>query len=646
MSMYLCALRAVNPSASLSLRSGSGTAPLGAASSGATAAIEHTARFVPLQEGLWEATLSSGECFVLERTSADAFGVPEHSLWSLRVRRDTLSAATPWPFLELKVAELPLHPRTEAAVAGGWQCWSESPLLGPSDTLRNETFPEREVFGDSHLFRSRERPGEVHAWSFSTTQVAGGTRNGLFAAVDEDLFFARFEFDLKLGRWSVALDTAGAALENIRTPQDRGSADVSLAAWLAPQETNAHFAPLHTLTAAWMRLVREKSRTPRSLPESAQALRRVPLRGYTSWYMHYNSITESILKQNVEAFAHTVRSCDAHAKVFQVDDGYQAHIGDWLTPSAGFPGGVAQVASWAREKGLEAGIWCAPFIATEHSTLFKEHPEWLLRDTQGELVLCGNHPLWGGRFFALDTENPEFLAHLEKVLATFFQEWDFRFLKADFLYATARIPAGGLTRAQRSARAHEFLYATCVKLGAKLLSCGAPLASAYLRCDYSRIGADVGETWENTEFGSAPSREKVSTRGTLVNTLTRAALSGVAFGNDPDVCILREESQHLTQAERALLAEINFTLGDLVFTSDNTANWDPWARERFASLAHRADKAKSQGCKVAAVRLTESGLLEVEFTTPPQNPLPSHTLVVNLTDAPCDDVAPHSFRWQ
>jgi alpha-galactosidase len=640
MSFYLCALSAKAPFPNAATEHGD--------TPRSRETEEHVARFVRSSSSshIWEASLPTGERFFLQRDSAASRGAPGHDIWTLRALRQSLVSGRPWAFQELKISELPLHPGTEAVAAGGWQCWSESPLVGRGDVLRAEAFPERAVFGDDALFRYPERRGEPHAWSFSTSQVEGGTRNGLFGAFDEDLFFTRFEFNLPLARYAVAFDTAGAAVETLRTLHDRGTNDITLGAWLAPCQECADFAPLHCLTAAWMALVRAHSRTPRALAESEQAARRVPLRGYTSWYLHYNAITEDVLRQNVDAFSTVVTPQDAHAKVFQVDDGYQARIGDWLTPAPGFPGGVAKVAAWAREKGLEPGIWCAPFIATENSRAFAEHPEWVLRDAEGQPVLCGNHPLWGGRFFALDTENPKFLAHLEKVFETFFKEWGFRFLKADFLYATARVPAGGLTRAQRSARAHEFLYAACLKHGAKLLSCGAPLASAYLRCDYSRIGADVGETWENSEFGTAPSREKVSTRGTLVNTLTRSALSGIAFGNDPDVCILRENAQKMSRSERELLAEINFTLGDLVFTSDDVSTWSPWAAELFARLAKRADAKKAQGCKVASVRLDPHGLYAVEFDSHTSESLPSSLLLVNLDDAPRGGVLPHGFLWQ
>jgi alpha-galactosidase len=580
------------------------------------------ARLIAEADHAWTACIDDIP-FLLTRESAARHGASGHDVWTLKLRRTELRSGTFWKWDELRLAELPLHPNLETALANGWQCWSESPILGAAEVLRREAFPERACFGDDPLFPYPERPGQPHAWSFSYGQVAarnGGRGVGLFAALDEDLFFTRFEFDLPSRRLAIALDTEGAAFENIRTPRDRGSPYLTLGAWLVPSPACAAFGSLSRLAQAWMRLVREHERVPRSVSEEERGPLRVPVRGYTSWYLHYNAIDERTLGANLAAFAQRVLPNDPMARIFQIDDGWQEGIGDWLATSAGFPRGMAPLAAAAREAGFEPGLWCAPFIATEHSRLAREHPDWLLRDDAGTLVLCGDHPLWGGRFYALDSEHPDVRAYLEQTLSIILGRWGFQFLKADFLYAAARIPAGGFTRAQRSARAHEFLSASCHAHGARFLSCGAPLASTYMRCDYARIGADVGETWENDEFGARPSREKVSTRGTLVNTITRSFLAGRAFGVDPDVVILREERQRMARTERLLLAEVNRALGTLVFTSDDVSTWEPWQLEAFTST--RADAPPP----IASVR-SENGLLVVEFED-------GSRMVVNLDDAP------------
>jgi hypothetical protein len=586
-----------------------------------------------------------GLSFTVVQESAARLGFPGAELFTLRLVRHEIPQGSPWNLVELKISEMALHPQTLAVHAGGYQCWSESPMVPKTGILRNEKFPDRKMFGDAPFYTSPERPGQAHSWSYSYSEISGQpahSGNGFFAALDEELFQARFEFDIPASRFAIAFDTEGASYQYIRTPLDRGTPNLTLSAWIAPHPATVTFPALSESFATLARIYRKYERSPHPMPEKEQAPRRAPIRGYTSWYLHYNAISEEILMRNLEQVAQHNKihgDVEGNMKVFQVDDGYQARIGDWLTPSSGFPNGVGVIAKAAKERNLEPGIWCAPFIATENSRLFSKHPEWLLRDNEGNLVLCGVHPLWGGRFYALDSENPQYLAHLEKILDMYFKTWEFSFLKADFLYATGRVARAGLTRAQRAARAHAWLYKKCAERGAKLLSCGATLSSAALRCDYSRIGPDVAETWENTEQGTHPSREKVSTRASLVNALTRAALSQSFFGIDPDVFLLRDERIGLTRSERDLVADVNFSVGDLVFTSDEIGTWSPWQLHSHTAKAKRFPKRSS----VVSVRCSgKEDFLEVHFAD-------CSTYVLNLGEIAVSWkgiwVGAHSGHW-
>jgi hypothetical protein len=515
-------------------------------------------------------------CFTLHKKPGDTFGFPGSEYWTLEFLDPNLKEGDFFPYSWIRIAEIPLHAHTNAALANGFQCWTESPLLGEKDILRKEAFSDRTMFGDDEIYNYAERIGVFHSWSFSYSCLENNTKNNpFFATCDEDLFHSVFEFDLAAKRFHIALETQGVQIENLQR-RNPSTGALILGSWIVPTERAEHFIPLCEASKNWRTLIQKEERIPRKVNLSEQLSRMDRVKGYTSWYYHYNAITEQILKDNALALKD-----EKGFVVFQVDDGYQKQIGDWLTPSKGFPSGVSVIATFAKEKGFTPGIWCAPFIVTENSELYQKHPDWVLRDEAGQPVLCGIHPLWGGRFFALDSEISAVQSYVEQVLRTYFVEWGFCFLKADFLYATARIPSGGLSRATRAARAHQFLYDICYKYGAKFLSCGATLPSAYGRCDYARIGPDVGESWENDVYFAAPSREKVSTRATLTNSITRSLLNGVMFGNDPDVIILRDERCQLTRDERSLLAKVNSLFGSLVFCSDDFSKIGNWQKEEW-----------------------------------------------------------------
>jgi alpha-galactosidase len=530
-----------------------------------------------------------------------------------------------------------MHATAESALANGYQCWSESPVLGRKDVLDPETFPEREVFGDSGIYRYAQMAGHFHSWSMTYTSLEGTAHNAFYGALDEDLFQSVFEVNLEDRTLDIALECEGADFSRIRSPRDNQQDDKLLGAWLLAEPSNFFLPEISTVSKLWMKLIRHYERIPRGETQEEFLGHMSPLRGYTSWYHRYNNISEQTLRDDLSGL-----DTQKGYGVFQVDDGYQANVGDWLKSSSGFPYGLSGLFAEAKNKGLERGIWCAPFIALEHSNIVKMHPEWVLKDRSGQPVVCGNHPLWGGLFFALDTENAEFRAHLSEVLKTYFKDWGCSFLKADFLYASARIPSGTLTRAQRAARAHQFLYDECRRHGAKLLSCGATLSSAYGRCHYSRIGPDVGETWENNEMGAATSREKVSTRATLVNTITRSLLDGVCFGNDPDVVILRDDSQQMTRDQRHLLSTLNAHLGRLVFCSDPVGQFSDWQNTEWSTIGSNMNARQKHSLSAICGRPAQGGTLyQVVFRGGDHNS--GLQLRVNLTSAAVEGIPPQSF---
>lgn len=48
--------------------------------------------------------------------------------------------------------------------------------------------------------------------------------------------------------------------------------------------------------------------------------------GYTTWYNYYTSVTEEIVKRDLES----ISKLDSKIDIFQVDDGYERTVGDWL----------------------------------------------------------------------------------------------------------------------------------------------------------------------------------------------------------------------------------------------------------------------------------------------------------------------------
>ncbi len=455
----------------------------------------------------------------------------------------------------LRLTGLTLPEGTVAALANGLNGWSYSPMLDKRSVLKREDNPKQEPFGDHDFYAYAEQPGVFHAWSYTVAQVlADGGKpwgNHFWGSLSEDRFNALYEMNLHLGTIELGLDVGGVEL---------GVGDI--AAWYVPGEEAQ--ANLGQVMARYSEILREKLCVTASKKVSE------PVLGYTSWYYRYRDISSEWLKKNLQALP-------SEWSVFQVDDGYQTVVGDWQDFTAGFADGLKPLFKQVVDAGKKPGIWCAPFIVHETSNLYRAHPEWLLRDEAGESVLCGDFPHWGGKFFALDTELSSVKSHISDMVNVF-KEWGARFIKADFLYASGKVHAGGLPRAARASRAHKFLYDECQAQGITLLSCGATSASAYLNCDFARIGPDVLPSWEDPHTGHFASREKCSTRASIVNAITRFPLNICMHGNDPDVYMVRDDENRLTSEQRALLMRVNHIFGQLVFCSDYWEEVSPEAK--------------------------------------------------------------------
>lgn len=321
-----------------------------------------------------------------------------------------------------------------------------------------------------------------------------------------------------------------------------------------------------------------------------------PMTGYTSWYNHYQNISEQIIMENLEH----VHEMGQNYDVFQIDDGYQTYVGDWLEVNRDkFPEGLEPVVDRIHTYGMKAGLWLSPFVCEKNSRCYQEHGDWLVRDGNG-------HPVCGGSnwstFYALNTELPQVREYLKEVFHQVLDVWGFDLVKLDFLYGACMQPTPYKTRGQLMCEAMDFLREL---VGDKLiLGCGVPLGPAFGKVDYCRIGPDVGLDWDGSPKEKLLHRERVSTKNTIGNTIYRRQLNGRAFWNDPDVYLLRDDNIKLSAKQKALLAQVNGLFGGLLFTSDDVGNYDAEKQKLQKSLEelHEAPRSVERKGRYTIVR--------------------------------------------
>jgi alpha-galactosidase len=292
-------------------------------------------------------------------------------------------------------------------------------------------------------------------------------------------------------------------------------------------------------------------------------------RGWCSWYHYFHAITEDALRTNLRALK-AMRS-EYPIELVQLDDGYQAALGDWDRTNAKFPSGLARIACEIRDAGFTAGIWTAPFLAARDSQIMREHPDWFIRHENGEPLRAGYNSNWTAdedKFaYALDPGNPEFAAHLERLFKRIVEEFGYDYLKLDFLYAAA---AEGIRHNPDLTRAETLRWGLdAIRRGAGeqtfILGCGCPLGPAVGVVDGMRIGPDVAPYWG----GGAGETGAPGTALAIDAILARSFMHRRLWLNDPDCLMLRAKQTQLTDDERNALAWAIAVSGGMLLISDD-----------------------------------------------------------------------------
>lgn len=290
-------------------------------------------------------------------------------------------------------------------------------------------------------------------------------------------------------------------------------------------------------------------------------------KGWCSWYQFFHRVTPGEVHRAIPILA--ARGFE----VVQLDDGYQAAVGDWLEERAGWEGEVQRIADAVRAAGMRAGIWTAPFLAGEGSMVVAKHPEWLVRDEDGEPQRAMWNPVaWGGWAYALDTTNPEVLAHLEQTYAALVA-MGFDYHKIDFCYSAA-VPGvradRSLTRAEALRRGLE-----AVRRGigeeAFLLGCGCPFGPAVGVVDAMRVSADVAPYWSPPEAAPGFFEHPPAAVNAISASVLRAPMHRRLWINDPDCLMVRSFDTELDSGARGVLAAVVAGAGGFTVLSDDVA---------------------------------------------------------------------------
>lgn len=148
--------------------------------------------------------------------------------------------------------------------------------------------------------------------------------------------------------------------------------------------------------------------------------------GWCSWYCIGPDISENDIFENLKV----IKEKTPELKYIQIDDGFQPFMGDWLETSSKFNRPMKEICNDIKKAGFEPAIWLAPFIASPKSRLFKEHPDYFIKDENGNPLCSGDVTFGGwrdGPWYMIDGTNPNALKYIYNVVHEIYQNWNVRY---------------------------------------------------------------------------------------------------------------------------------------------------------------------------------------------------------------------------
>jgi hypothetical protein len=433
-----------------------------------------------------------------------------------------------------------IYPVAQAEIKGADRFYKQGVgFAGPSGVIKIK----------SPVIR-RESPTPDEAWSLDSymtsgllapdnTTIAVGAYEHNNYLQRSTLYNRQYRFGL-IDRW---LDTdacyyeAGFAAENIPVP------DKTL------NLPDLHFIAGTDPFAAFQHLAKNIAKASKARLDKPTSYH------WCSWY----DCEKEFSIQKLEEFLAGLKQIDPPTPIMAVQIDDYCNYGDWLLENDKWPGTLKPAFEKIIQAGYRPGIWVGPFMVDSRSHIYKEHPDWLLRDANGVPIIHWKRE--GYNVLQLDSSCPEAFEYLRTVFRTL-RSWGATYYKTDFmdwgLQDSTKVKryTPGKTSVQYFVDVAKMIREE-IGDDSFWLGCISPYAPMIGRVDAIRVANDVAYAWSPGGVGNM-----------FQESFADQYFNSILWQNDPDVLYVRTYNCQLTEDEAYSIALWDAILGGVVNTSD------------------------------------------------------------------------------
>lgn len=239
--------------------------------------------------------------------------------------------------------------------------------------------------------------------------------------------------------------------------------------------------------------------------------------GWCNWFYTLDAFDEKEILRNASFASKILKPYGL--EYIQIDEGFQTTHGEWQSNNR-FPHGLKWLCDSIKVLGLKPGIWLAPFVISENSVVYKNHPEWLIQDENGTPKRIGPWPNeetdWykseNPKRYCLDISQPDAEKWYAALVDTVANLWGFEMIKVDFVawtvFSANRFHNPSASPAQVYSKAMEIMRKVAGE-NCHILDCGPGLINFKninsMRIEYDQNYGYATEAWKQYFEGPSSS---------------------------------------------------------------------------------------------------------------------------------------------